>query len=215
MLLPALRRLVFSAIAATLGSLIAAPAWAAPATYTIVSKISRVSFTLLHQGFIQLVGVARLAPGGFTFDPDDWSRSAIAVAMPTRSIDMGDSTWNAQIRSDPEWAKLWATPTIEFRSTALVRTDAMHGRLEGTLSMAGVTRPVTLQVTVNKLGINEVSEFRSVGFSATTTIQRSRWGLDAYSDLVGDDMAVQVQVEAAIGADGDAAHDITAPGVKR
>ena len=203
------------ALAAALAGLAAPPAQAAPATYTIVSKISRVSFTLLHQGFIELIGTARLAPGSFTFDPDDWSKSSINVNLPTPSIDMGDATWNTQIRSDPDWARLWATPAIEFRSTALEKTDAMHGRLSGTLAMAGVTRPVTLQVTFNKLGVNEVSEFRSVGFSATTTIKRSQWNLDAYSDLVGDDMKIQVQVEAAMGADGDAAHDITALGVKR
>ena len=203
------------ALAAALADLAALPVHAAPATYTIVSKISRVSFTLMHQGFIELIGTARLAPGGFTFDPDDWSKSSISVSMPTPSIDMGDATWNNSIRSDPEWARLWATPAIEFRSTSLQRTDPMHGRLTGTLAMAGITRPVTLQLTFNKLGVNEVSEFKSVGFSATTTIKRSQWNLDAYSDLVGDDMKIQVQVEAAIGADTDAAHDITAPGVQR
>lgn len=209
-------RLILAAAAIATGSVIlVTPAGATPATYTIVSKISRVNFTLLHQGFIQLVGTARIAPGSFTFDPDDWSKSSINVSMPTRSIDMGDATWNEQIRGDDDWAKLWATPAIEFRSTAFERTDPMHGVLRGTLAMAGVTKPVTLQVTFNKLGRNEVSKFASVGFTGTTTIQRSAWGVDAYSDLVGDDMTIQVQLEAAIGKDGDAGHDITAPGVPK
>jgi polyisoprenoid-binding protein YceI len=206
------RRLVLlAALAAAVGM---PTAHAAPATYTIVSKISRVSFTLGHQGFIQLIGTARIAPGSFTFDPDDWSKSVIAVSMPTRSIDMGDITWNKQIRADEEWARLWSTPALEFRSTSFERTDPTHGVLRGTLSMAGKTNPVTLQVRFNKLGRNEVSEHRSVGFSATTTILRSQWGVSAYEDLVGDEMGVQVQLEAAIGRDVDAGNDLTAPGVK-
>jgi polyisoprenoid-binding protein YceI len=163
---------------------------------------------------MQLVGTARIAPGSFSFDPQDWSKASIDVTMPTRSIDMGDAVWNAQIRGDEEWAKLWATPAIEFRSTSFDRSDATHGVLHGTLAMAGVTRPVDLQVRFNKIGRNEVSEHTSVGFSATTTVRRSQWGLDAYSDLVGDELTVQVQLEAAIGTDPDAGHDLTAPGVK-
>lgn len=187
----------------------------APATYTIVSKLSRVSFSLEHQGFIQLFGTIRLAPGSFTFDNEDWSRSAIAVSMPVKSIDMGDAVWNGQIRGDEEWAKLFRTESIEFRSTRIEHTDGNRGTLHGDLTLAGVTRPVILQLRFNRMGKNEISDFKSVGFSATTTIKRSQFGLDAYSDLVGDDLAVQIQVEAAQGPDSDAKHDTTAPGVPR
>ena len=54
---------------------------AAPTTYNIVSKISRVNFSLRHQGFIDLFGTVRLTPGRFVFDSDDWSRSSIQVSM--------------------------------------------------------------------------------------------------------------------------------------
>ena len=203
-----------AALAAAL-ALASAAAASAPVTYTIVSKISRVGFSLEHQGFIQLFGTLRLAPGSFTFDSDDWSKSAIAVSMPVNSLDMGDATWNGQIRGDEEWTKLFRTASIDFRSTRLEKTGANSGMLHGDLTLAGVTRPVDLQLRFNKMGKNEVSEFPSVGFSATTTLKRSQFGLDAYSDLVGDDIAVQIQVEAAQGADGDAKHDTTALGVGR
>ena len=205
-------RLRHAAIAAVL-ALAGAAASSAPVTYTIVSKISRVSFSLEHQGFIQLFGTLRLAPGSFSFDSEDWSKSTIAVSMPVKSLDMGDAVWNGQIRGDEEWAKLFGTTSIDFRSTRLEHTAGNSGLLHGDLTLAGVTRPVTLQLRFNKMGRNEVSEFPSVGFSATTTLKRSQFGLDAYSDLVGDDIAVQIQVEAAQGADGDAKHDTTALGV--
>ena len=206
-------RLSIAALAAAL-SFGTAGALAEPVTYTIVSKISRVAFNMEHQGFIQLFGTLRLAPGSFTFDSDDWSTSAIDVKMPISSLDMGDATWNNQIRGDSEWARLFHTQAITFHSTRLEHTDGNRGMLYGDLTLAGVKRPVALQLKFNKIGKNEISDFPSVGFSATTTLKRSDFGLDAYSDLVGDEITVQIQVEAAQGKDVDAKHATTALGVK-
>lgn len=202
------------ALLAAAFALASSAATSAPATYTIVSKLSRVTFSLEHQGFIQLFGTLRLAPGNFTFDSDDWSKSAIVVSLPVKSLDMGDAVWNNQIREDSEWAKLFGTASIDFRSTRLERTEGNRGVLYGELTLAGVTRPVALQLRFNKMGKNEVSELPSVGFSATGALKRSQFGLDAYSDLVGDEIALTVQVEAARGADGDAKHETSALGVK-
>ena len=94
--------------------------------------------------------------------------------------------------------------TIAFHSTHLKRTDATHGTMTGDLTLGGVTRPVTLDLRVNKIGRNDVSEAPSVGFSATTTIKRSAFGIDAYEDLVGDEIAVQIQIEVMQGPDPEA-----------
>lgn len=200
--------LAFSAAATT-------PATAAPVRYTIVSKVSRVNFSLNHQGFINLFGTVRITPGGFLFDDEDWSKSSVMVTLPVSSIDLGDATWNNQVRGDSSWGKLFGSRRIEFRSTKLEQTGGMKGTMQGDLTLAGVTRPVTLDVRFNKMGANQVSKKPSVGFSATTVIKRSDFGLDAYLDLVGDEITIQIQVEGAQGDDGDARNATTALGVKR
>jgi polyisoprenoid-binding protein YceI len=179
-------------------------AHATPVTYTIGSKLSRVSFNLEHQGFIQSFGTLKIVPGSFVFDSDDWSKSSVAVTMPVKSLDMGDALWNEEIRGDDAWDKLFKTKTISFHSKQLQRIDAMHGTLTGDLTLAGVTKPVTLQLKLNKLGANAISKIPAVGFTATGTIKRSQFGLDAYADLIGDDMSVQIQLEAFVGDDPDA-----------
>ncbi len=188
------------------GSLAAACdlAQATPVDYTIMTKVSRVAFNLEHQGFIQLFGTLRVTQGTLTFDSTDWNKSHVDVSMPVSSLDMGDGPWNGQIRGDVEWAPLFNTSTITFHSTRLKRIDATHGTMTGDLTLAGVTRPVTLKLRVNKIGKNDVSEAPSVGFSATTTIKRSAFGVSAYEDLVGDDIAVQIQIEAMQGPDPEA-----------
>ena len=177
---------------------------AQPVDYTILTKISRVAFNLEHQGFIQLFGTLRVTQGTLTFDSTDWSKSHVDVSMPVSSLDMGDGPWNEQIRGDDEWAPLFKTATITFHSTRLKRIDATHGTMTGDLTLAGVTRPVTLKLRVNKIGKNDVLDTPSVGFSATTTIKRSAFGIKAYEDLVGDEISVQIQIEALQGPDPEA-----------
>ena len=179
-------------------------AQAKPVDYTILTKISRVAFNLEHQGFIQLFGTLRVTQGTLTFDSDDWSKSHVDVTMPVSSLDMGDGPWNGQIRGDDEWAPLFTTTTITFHSTRLKRIDATHGTLTGDLTLAGVTKPVTLKLRVNKIGKNDVLDTPSVGFTATTTIKRSAFGIKAYEDLVGDAISVQIQIEALEGPDPEA-----------
>lgn len=186
----------------------ATAAQAAPLTYTIVSKLSKVSFSLEHQGFIPVSGTLKIAPGSFVFDHEDWSKSSVTASMPTVKLDMGDDLWNGQIRGDDAWTALFKQPEIRFRSTHIERRDAMQGVLHGELTLAGVTRPVALQMKVNKIGKNRISDKPTVGISATGLFKRSEFGLDAYLDLVGDEIAVQIQLEAVIGPDPEPAPQV-------
>lgn len=188
----------FRRAAACAALLCATAAHAAPVTYTIIGKLSKVNFSMEHQGFIPVSGVLKIAPGSFVFDHEDWSKSMVAVSMPTGMLDMGDTLWNGQIRGDKAWSALFRQPELAFRSTRLERRDAQHGVLHGELTLAGVTRPVALRMKVNKIGVNMVDHKPSVGITATSMLKRSDFGLDAYPDLVGDEIAVQIPLEAAV-----------------
>lgn len=184
-----------------------------PTTYTVLTKLSRVTFSFEHQECIPISGSLHMAPDIFVFDEANWANSSIDVTLSTLSLDMGNALWNRQIRGDEAWAALFNRPGIKFRSTQLRRLDRHHAMLSGELTLAGVIKPMVLRLTVNKIGKNSVSDRPSVGFSATTTIKLSDFGMNAYSDLVGDDVTVQVELEGFTGPEPEDQTDLSAKGL--
>ena len=61
--------------------------------------------------------------------------------------------------------------------------------------MKGITKPVKLDVTLNKVGENFRSKKPMMGISAKTRIKRSEWDLGKYTPLVGDDVDIKIEIE--------------------
>jgi polyisoprenoid-binding protein YceI len=66
--------------------------------------------------------------------------------------------------------------------------------MAGDLTLGGVTKPVTLNVTFYGSGKGMMGETRT-GFAATTTVKRSEFGLSKYVPMIGDDVALDINVE--------------------
>ena len=79
------------------------------------------------------------------------------------------------------------------------RIDATHGKLHGELSLHGVTRPLSLDFTFNALKRHPLTFKRTAGFSASGTLRRSEFGMDAWKNLVGDEVRLIIEAEAVRG----------------
>src|SRR5882724_5752121 len=88
-------------------------------------------------------------------------------------------------------------PSATFKSTR-VEKGAMKDQLKvtGNLSLHGVTKPVTLDVTLVKIGTNPRSSLPTVGFDALTTLKRSDFGLGKYAPQVGDEVEMRIIIQA-------------------
>ena len=69
-------------------------------------------------------------------------------------------------------------------------------RVDGQLTLLGITRPLSLGIKRNKEGTSPILPNYVVGFSATGSLKRSDFGMDAYIPLVGDVIRVRLEVEA-------------------
>ena len=85
-------------------------------------------------------------------------------------------------------------PTATFKSTAINRTGPTTGKITGDLTLNGVTKPLTLDVTFIGGRDNPMNGAAALGFSATGTIHRADYKLDQmiWSSAVGEDVNLTI-----------------------
>ncbi|HWX27112.1 MAG TPA: YceI family protein [Steroidobacteraceae bacterium] len=191
-----IRRLCLAASPALTASFVLAstPLWAA--TYTLEPDYTQGVFRWNHLGFSSPAAQFAQGTGTLEFDPSDPSKWSVQVTIPLASLNTGVPALDDDFRSTDffDTAKF---PTATFKSTKVVkRAAADHLDVTGDLSLHGVTKPVTLDVTVVKIGINPRTNVPTVGFDATTTLKRSDFGLGKYVPQVGDEVEMHIIVQA-------------------
>ena len=168
---------------------------AAPVTYAFDTVHSRVTFYVNHFGYSNSVGEFKVGDGTLSFDADSWSQSQVDVTIPAQSLDLGDPKWNAHVQS-ADFLDVAKSPEIRFVSRRLEKLAGNRGRLYGDLTIKGVTRPVALDLRLNSVGEHPIRKTPAVGFTATTTVKRSDFGVAAYLPAVGDELDVRIEIEA-------------------
>lgn len=156
---------------------------------------------------------ASLDPGAST--AADAAATATATATAAREVppvQAGQSAIAAQAVVQAQDAQPAATaapataPAAGQLQTGAGDSDTgapRRARVCGQLELHGVTRPLCLDVTFNKLRHYPLPPFRTTaGFSATATLRRSDFGIDAWQSLVGDEVRLRIEAEAV--RDGDA-----------
>lgn len=173
----------------------ALPALAKQERYEIDPVHTQVYFLVSHLGFSHSLGKFAKFSGELAFDRDDWSTGKVDATVDVASLYMGDAAWEKKLLSD-SFFDAKRHPTARFVSTKLVRDGATdRGKLEGALTLHGVTKPVVFDVTLNRIGRDTFSFKRVAGFSARTTIRRSDFGMRGSLPAVGDDVEIHLEVE--------------------
>lgn len=179
-----------------------------PEVYRLDPVHTRVMFAIDHAGFSKAIGTVSGSTGQLVFDPDDWRSARLRASVPMARIDLGDAAWN---RATLAGNLLDAEdhPVAEFVSTRIEPIAPDRASVHGALTLHGVTREVVLDVKLNAAKRHPLPPFRrTVGFSATTTLSRKAFGIDAWPSVIGD--AVELRIEAeAVRDRGEAADDAT------
>jgi polyisoprenoid-binding protein YceI len=85
---------------------------------------------------------------------------------------------------------------VSFKSTDVEVTGEKTAKITGDLTLNGVTKSVVLDAVLNQAGEHPMEKKMWAGFSATTTLLRSDYGLGAYAPFIGDEVALVISVEA-------------------
>lgn len=188
-------------------ALLGSPAWAAPANFRLDPVHTRVLFAISHAGYSHALGTVSGSTGTLVFDPDDWSSAKVSVSVPMTRLDLGDAGWN-RAAGGHGLLDVDRYPVATFVSSRIEPKDPTHAAVCGTLTLHGVGQDVCLQVTFNQLKRLSLPPFhRIAGFSATTTLSRKAFGIDAWPGVIGDDVELRIEAE----AEPDASHGDNPP----
>jgi len=187
---------VKTVIAALLAALaaITTPALAAD-HYLLDPNHTTVMFSVNHMGFSKVYGRFDKVEGAFTLDQAAPEKSSVVVTIDAASIDTNQAKRDDHLRSK-DFFEAAAFPQLIFKSTSVKKTGEKTATMTGDLTLHGVTKPVSLSVTLTGAGPHPVDQTKTIaGFSARGTLKRSDFGMTYGVPVVGDEIELIIETE--------------------
>lgn len=153
-----------------------------------------------HAGFSEQSAEFHVLEGGVTFSPDALTATKADVTVKTDSIDTGFEALDTHLKS-ADFFDAETFPDARFVSTGVEQTGERTAKMTGDLTLRGVTKPVTFDVTVINYGEHPVGAFYDyykgqwLGARAETVINRSDWGIDMFVPVASDEIRVVISTE--------------------
>ncbi len=162
--------------------------------YQIDPSHTYANFEIDHMGFSTQRGLFRQTSGQVRFDPEARS-GEIEIRIDAASLDTGFGLRDNVLRG-AEWFNVKDFPDIIFRSQHFVFDDDKPVAVEGKLVLLGEVRPMRLELTCFKCGFNLAVGKRGCGADARGALRRSEFGMQTGIPFVGDEVRLNIQVEA-------------------
>ena len=163
-------------------------------TLVIDNQHSYVLWSINHLGFSTQTG-KWFVNGTVVLDEANPQNSKVDVTVKIADLITGIPELDKHLKS-----KLFFD--AEHFSTAIFVSDKVDvisknsAKVHGNLTLHNVTKPITLDVTLKKAGVNPVTKRMTAGFEATTTLKRSDFGINAYLPDLGDEVKIEIGAEA-------------------
>lgn len=153
-----------------------------------------VTFSYDHLGFSNPHVGFESFEVALTLDSENIQNSTVNVLIDATSISSRVEVFDGHLNG----ANFFDTenhPTITFKSTGIEVTGNSTMNVTGDLTIKGVTKPVTLETTINKAADHPMRKIPTIGVSARAVVSRSEWGLDRAVPNVGDEVTIWIEVE--------------------
>ena len=183
--------------AAALLAFAAAPAFAAPVTYKIDPTHTIVLAQWNHFGFSNPSASFGNVEGTLVYDAADVARSSVEVTLPLSGLEGFSAKFNEHLRS-ADFFDAAKFPKATFKSTKVEAAGEGKLKVTGDLTVKDITRPVVLDVTLNKAADHPMTKAPTIGLDATTTLSRTEFGVGNYAPAVSDEVELRITTEASV-----------------
>jgi polyisoprenoid-binding protein YceI len=177
--------------------LIAAPAFAE--TWQIDPNHSSVTFAVRHNTIALIRGEFGKVTGTVDYDGKDITKAVVNATIDVASINTRVTARDNHLRN-PDFFDVEKHPTITFISTSIVPDGNGKYKMNGNLTMRGVTRPVTFQLDAPSNGVTLKDGARRMGAAARITVNRLDYGV-AFQNPMPNGMGVDVASDVDVNLD--------------
>lgn len=168
------------------------PASVQAGTYAVDPGHTQVGWRVSHMGFSNYVGGFSDVSGNLVLDPKNPAAAKLSVKIPVASVTTTSAKLTGELKGD-QWLDAGKFPDMTFVSTKVASAGKDKAKVTGDLTLHGVTKPVTLDVTFIGAGTNPLNKKYTIGFAATGTLKRSDYGVKTYLPLIGDDLHLAIE----------------------
>lgn len=180
-------------VGATLALGASTSAWAVPETFDLDPAHTYPSFQINHLGFSEMRGSFYSTTGTLVYDMEKRTGS-VNVTIDAASISTGFGKRDEHLRSK-DFFNVEKFATLNYQSDPFALDAAQAVPVTGSLTLLGVSKPVTLSVKPTKCATRMDHNF-VCGAIVSGQIKRSDWGMNAFVPFVGDEVTLQIEVEA-------------------
>lgn len=172
---------------------------AKPVAYQIDPTHTATVFNWNHFGFSTPSANFSDIQGTINVDNAKPASSSVNVTIPLSSLNTNVKALDEHLlKADFFDAEKY--PNITFKSTKVQAISKTKYKITGDLTIKNVTKAVVLDATLNKQAVHPMSKAETIGFNATTSFDRSAFGVGAYVPNVGDKITVNITTEASVPA---------------
>lgn len=165
--------------------------------YKLDPHHSSVSWTANHFGFSNPSGKFSEIEGSLILNEKNPTKSSINVVIKTNNLTTGYDKFDNHLKSD-DFFNVEKYPTATFVSKKVTITGKNTAKVLGDLTLMGVTKPIVLNVKLNKLAIHPFLQKKTAGFTATANVKRSDFGINYGIPSIGDVIKILIESEANI-----------------
>ncbi|ATD68620.1 polyisoprenoid-binding protein [Luteimonas chenhongjianii] len=173
-------------------------------TYVLDPKHTDVIAQWSHFGFSNPIAHFGDVSGQIVYDADNVGASSVEVTLPLSGLNSHVGDFDAHLRS-ADFFDAAKYPNATFKSTSVESAGPNKLKVTGDLTIKDITRPVVLDVTINKFGEQPMAKRPAAGFDAVTQIKRSDFGMGMAAPNVSDEVELRITTEAVAAGDAPAA----------